>query len=422
MEVPVEDAFGAAASGSLRCVHESQVLPQIELTNARGEVRTLVLTADKVVLGSAADADLRVKAAGVLPRHLRFVQTSFGHRVEPVRAGATVEVNGEELFCKDLEPGDVITVGDLELRWLATASPRAAALRAAEPVAAPRPTRRAGARRVPARGARNWLAISAVFLVVVGAAAIGLRSCASSTWPHSPQHYVDLARAQLGNNQPQRALDTLDFALRDATGATRDEALQLRADIEQAQRERAEQPKIEAARGEHDLLLGFETRYLRDGATRPAARELVRLVDRWLAAHREFCARHSQGDSLLRAAEELRARYVAVAALDQPDSAADVVFAARSKLRFQWREYPAAVGMLDAWLQRQDDAQVRRERDAIVSEGEEWLRVKLRSVDVLLERGDRRNAGLDLDQLERWSLLPQWRPQVEERRRRLGGG
>jgi len=380
------------------------VLPQIELTDARGEVRTLALTADKVVLGSAADADLRVKASGVQPRHLRFVQTSFGTRVEPVRPGGTVAVNGEDLFCKDLEPGDVIVVGDLELRWLATASPRAAAMQAAEPVSAPRPARRAAVRRAPARQARNWLSISAVFLVVIGAAAIVLRSCAGSTWPHSPQHYVDLARAQLGNNQAQRALDTLDFALRDATGATRDEALQLRADIEQAQRERAERPKIEAARSEHDLLLSFESRYLRDGAARPAARELIRLVDHWLAAHGELCGRHSQGGAMLRAVEGLRSRYAPVAALGEPDSAADVIFAARSRLRFQWREYPAAIAVLDTFLQGHDDADVKAERAAILTEGDEWLRDRLRSIDLLLDRGDRHNAGLDLEQLERWSL------------------
>ena len=399
--------------------------PHIELTNARGEVRKLTLPADKVVLGSGPDADLRIQGKGIEPKHLRFVATSFGHRVEPVRPGGTVCVNGEDLFCKDLEPQDVISVGSFELRWLATESPAAAAASAAanEPAErpAPRTLRRSSSRRAPRRSGANWLPISAVFLVVVGAAAIVLRTCAGSTWPHSPQHYVDLARSQMANNEPQRALDTLAFALRDATGAARDEALKLREDIQRAQIERTEQSKIEAARRDHDALHAFVARYLQDGPTRPAARELLRLVAEWLRDHAELCRRHSQGGALLNAVEGLQRRYEAIAVLAEPDTAADVVFAARCRLRFQWREYPAAVARLDAFPGAATDAVIQREREAILTEGEEWLRGKLRTVDLLLDRGDTRNAGIDLDQLERWSVLPQWRPLLEERRRRLAG-
>lgn len=400
---------------------------QFELTDARGSVRTFTLATDKVVIGSGPGCDLQVRAADMQPQHLRLVATSFGHRVEPVQPGGTIEVNGEELFCKDLEPGDQITVGSTQLLWLGPqAVSGTSAVDAPPPAApvvdlAPRSVARRARTRPARRGGANWLPISAVFCVVVGAIVLVLRGCAGSTWPHSPQHYVDLARAQVGNMQPQRALDTLDFALRDATGATREEALQLRADIVRVQTERSMQAQIDAARRACELLQGFEGRYLKTAPERPAARELVRLVDAWSAAHGEICRQHSQGPPLLATAAELRQRFVSLAALHEPDTAADVTFAARSRLRFQWREYRSALEVLDGFLAANDDAAVRSERQAILDEGEQWLAGKLRGIDLLLARGDTRNAALDLEQLERWSILPQWRPQFEERQRRVSG-
>jgi hypothetical protein len=106
--------------------------------------------------------------------------------------------------------------------------------------------------------------------------------------------------------------------------------------------------------------------------------------------------------------------------LSEPDTAADVIFAARARLRFPWRDYRGAMARLDAFLAaRPADPDVVAERAKLLAEGERWLQGKLRSIDGLLDRGDTDNAERDLAQLERWSALPEWAAAVAERKQRL---
>lgn len=398
---------------------------QLEIRGPHGERLLTPVHEGGFVVGSDAAADVRVDWPGIGPQQFRFVRTAAGVRVEPVRPGGMVEVNGEELFCKDLVAGDVIEVAGVQLRWLPAAPvPGARPPRGDAPPrdAADGPRRSAPDRRTAARGRSRpaWVPVLLLVAVVCGIGFGAVRWFGNSTWPSSPQRYVDLARAQLANQQMQRALDTLAFALREASGPTRAEALQLEAEIRRVMLESAEMPKVMVARQEQDLLLEFAGRYLRDGGEQPAARELVRLCDQWLQKHRDVCARVGDGQPLLRTVEDLRARWLTLAALSEPDTGADVVFAARSRLRFQWRDYRGAIARIDAFLAtRQADAAVRAERDAIVAEGLEWLRGRLRNVDLLLDRSDTDNAEKDLAQIERWSMLPEWAPMVAERRQRL---
>lgn len=395
---------------------------QIEITDAKGEVRRVAMTGDTATVGSGSSASIQCTGRGIAPLHLRFVRIARGVRVESAQAGGTVEVNGEELFCKDLTPDDVVAIGELEVRWIPDrapppspahtarrSGPRAAVRSAASPVS------RARSR---SRGAPTWLMASGVLLVLVVGAVLVLKGLSRSTWPHSPSDYVDLAREQLANSHPQRALDTLEIALKDAEGATRQQALTLQADIRRLLVERVELPKVQAARQEHDLLASFEGRYLQT-VERPAAREFVRLCDQWLAEHGDVCRRLAEGQPLLRSVEERRQRHLAAAALGEPETAADVIFAAQSLLRFQWRDYRGAMARLDAFLSRQPDAAVQAERARMLEEGEQWLQGKLRNIDSLLSRGDRDNAAKDLEQMEKWSTLPEWAAQVQERRSRL---
>ena len=379
-------------------------------------MRRVVLGGETTTLGSGEDADLRCVGPGIASRQLRFVKTARGVRVEAVRAGGTVVVNGDDLFSKDLDAGDVIELGAVQVRWLGARRPAPAA-----PRATARAARGAGGsvRRPRSRGAPTWLMVSGALLLCVAIAALGLKALAGSTWPHGPQDYVDLAREQLGNHEPQRALDTLEFALRDARGAVRDEALGLQADIRRMLVERNEQPLAQAAREQHDPLAAFEARYLQGAVERPAAREFVRQADAWLARHGELCRRHSDGKPLLRYVESARARYAPAAALGEPESAQDVSFAVAAHLRFQWREYPAALARLDAHLARTPDAALRAERERLLEEGEQWLQQKLRQIDQLLDRGDRSNAARELQSLERYSMRPQWEPAIAERKARL---
>jgi hypothetical protein len=423
------------------------VADQLEIRGPHGERLLAPVRPGTFVVGSDPSADVHIAWPGIGAQHFRFVRTDGGVRVEPVRPGATVAINGEELFCKELVPGDVIAVAGVQLRWLpgeqvpapvpagvvparAAAAPaaRAAEPRGGSPGAraggARAPRSRAGEERAPARSRTRrksaWLPVTALFAAVVLAALLAYRFFSNSTWPRGPQHYVDLARAQLQNHRPEDALRTLALALNDATGATREQALRLDAEIRRLMVELAEAPKIDVARQEQELLAGYAARYLRDGAQRPAARDFVRQCDAWLQKHREVCARVPDGQLLLRQIEQQRAQYAALAALGEPDTATDVTFAARARLRFQWRDYRGALALLDAFLAANPgDAAVRAEREAIVTEGEQWFTSRLRSVDNLLARGDTYNAEKDLAQLERWSVLPAWQPQLAERKAKL---
>ncbi len=399
---------------------------RIEITAERGEPRVVAIEGARVWLGSGEEAEVRVRAPGLARRHLCFVQTDHGYRVEPATPGATVEVNGEALFCKDLEAGDRITIAGLRLRWLASSGP------AASPSPAPgrtreRRTQRAAAARSPrpsrSRRRAGWMPIVALFVVVVIGIGAVLRNLAGSTWPQSPQHFVDLARAQLRNRQPERALATLAFALRDATGPVREAALALEVEIRRDQVEKAAMPQIAVARQEHDLLISFEGRHLQGGTKRPAVRELLRQVDVWLARHAAVCEPHSEGQPLLQTVSNLRARYQALGGLGEPDTEADVLFAVQALLEFRWRDYKGALQRFDEFLRVHPDATaVQQAREQMLVDGEEWLRGKLRMLDWVLDRGDQANAELDLAQIERWCTLPQWQAMVQERRVRLNSG
>lgn len=401
----------------------------IEIKDAGGEARRVAMTGDVMTFGSSAEASVRCTGAGIEPLHVRLVRAGDHVRVEPVRHGATVDVNGEPLFCKDLEPGDEIEFGGCMLRWIVKRGATPAAGRHAPapraPVRTPAPRAKAPAAPAPrtrtarSRGTPAWMMVSGVVVLVLAGIVLALQAFAKSSWPHTPQDYVDLAREQLANSQPQRALDTLDVALAHAEGGTRDQALKLQADIRRLLVERTEVPKVQTARREQELLASYEARYLQGAAERPAAREFVRLCDAWLAQHGDLCRRIAEGNSLVQFVEQVRTRYVTAAALGEPDTAADVIFAAQSKLRFQWRDYRSAVARLDAFLAQHADEAVQAERARMIADGEQWLQGKLKFLDQLIARGDRDNAERDLQQIEQWSMLPEWEPMVKERRAKL---
>ncbi|MFY9345683.1 MAG: FHA domain-containing protein, partial [Planctomycetota bacterium] len=83
---------------------------QLEISDGKGRQRRIAVGQETFVLGSGPAVDLRLTVPGVEPEHLRFVRTDVAVRVEPVRAGATVQVNGEALLCKELGAGDVVEV------------------------------------------------------------------------------------------------------------------------------------------------------------------------------------------------------------------------------------------------------------------------------------------------------------------------
>ena len=366
-------------------------------------------------------------------------------RIEPIQRGALLQIDGEEVLCKQLCAGEFVTIGGVRLRCVRiTESPPKSMPAGSSTPTQPqgrvqtvpigeerqRLTKRAGASsRQPAQKPTrtrqrlqrksSWapaLAITVAILVVVVFVMQRLRN---STWPHSPQHFVELAQTQYDNNKPERALETVAFALTEATGKDRDEALALEQKIRRRLLDNASVMQVVAAQHEHDLLQSFVASYLQS-VDRPAARECVRLCDVWLQSHRDACTAHSQGQPLLDAVEALRERYVVAASLATPETAEDVIFAAHSRLRFQWRDYIGALQRLDEYLLRNAGNEAAlAARKSILAEGEEWFQKRMRRLDSTIARGDSGNAEKDLDQLERWVAIPQWQAQIAERRARV---
>lgn len=379
------------------------------------------------------------RSAHVLPAlGVQILPIEDGVRIEPTSAGALLAIEGEELFCKQLSVGEFVVIDAVRLRLLrATETAHDdAPIAPSQPVRSarsgsrrPAAGRRSGGENVPKAGARfrsrrrtSWAPASALTAAVLLIVIFIVRQLQDSTWPHSPQHFVELAQAQFENRKLERALETLAFALRDATGEVHEQAVALDAKIRARMLENASAQQVLVADQEHGLLQSFEARYLQS-VERPAARECVRLCDVWLDKHREACRVHPQGKPLVRAVEDLRERYVLAAALGSPESAADVVFAARSMLRFQWRDYVGALARLDAFLQRNPGSgEVLEERRTMLEQGEEWLQTRLERLDRTLERGDRGKAETDLDRLERWVAIPQWQARIAERRARWRAG
>jgi hypothetical protein len=407
-----------------RSVHVPLTVSQFVIHDPNGQRRAQAVPDHDFAIGSAASAAVRLVGAGVDGEHLRAVRTDRGWRVEPVRPGATVRISGSDLLCKDLVAGDTIELAGHRLIWQPTKAVNAAPAAAAPVSAAPGSAAPRARRRAHSRSRSPWLLVVVVVATLVLFGWLVVRWFQGSTWPVTPQHYVDLAREQFHNHQAQRALGTLAVALREAQGSTRDEALALEAEIRRVLVELADLPKVTAAQRDRDLLTSFAARYLRDGGGRAAAREFVRNVDAWLAQHRGAAAVNADGRALVAAVEAERARYLPVAAMESADTVADVVFAARAHLRFQWRDYRSAFARLDEFGQSASGAdadEVRRQRRTMLSEGEEWLLAKLRNVDQMLlgSDRDRDNAARDLDQLERWCAIPEWSGAIAERRRRL---
>lgn len=389
--------------------------------------RPRVVTVDGPMVGIGSDAAAGIRIDGLAAAELRLVRTDRGYRAEPARPGASLRVNGQELFAKELAAGDVVELGPVRLRWLPSPRPPAAApsprpaARPRAPAAPPAPAQRPHRHR--RRQGMPPAALVAIVLSIAVGALLLLRTCAGSTWPKTPQHYVDLARSQYGNGLFQQALGTLEFALNEATGETREQALQLQQQIRTALARATELPLLQAARNDLELLQSFVDRYLQpDPGARPAARELLRECREWQSAHGGLAADNPEAAAMAAQVAELQQRYAAAARPGEPDTAADVLFAAQAQLRFVNREYRVALQLLDGYLAANPgDAEVQAAREQLLADGAEWLQRRLANIQQAVVLGRVDQARRDLRQLRRAALLPQWQPQFEAVERQLPG-
>ncbi|MPY95711.1 MAG: FHA domain-containing protein, partial [Acidimicrobiia bacterium] len=132
--------------------------PRVVVLTGEGERRSLPLVSS-VTIGHDADAcDLVVATAGVARRHARLIPLDDGVAVRDLRTRLGTFRNGRRLVSPErLEDGDVITVGDVELRYDASSRPRPRPRHrppsAEQAVEGPAPARDAGAPDTVAPGA-----------------------------------------------------------------------------------------------------------------------------------------------------------------------------------------------------------------------------------------------------------------------------
>jgi len=400
-----------------------------------GASRTLEVQGDQCYVGvtAAGDIDLCDGAQGAV---LRLERVAGGYRLEPVAAGQLLVINGEELYCKDLQSGDVIEVGRQRLRWVAAARPVSSPpLGATLPGRRPRGAGRSAAAmpRAMARGTasgrtrRPGAGLPALLPILITIASItGAVILFQVLWSahlqRTPQHYLDLARAQFGNGHIEEARATLEIPLAEAGGRVRSEAEQLRGRIDAVMIEIADQSALRRGERDAELLHSFVARYLGASSGRPEAREFVRCCDVWLAEHEEPCGRFDEGRLVVSAVEEMRQRHWEQSGLPEPDDGEDVVFAARARLRFMVRDYRSAMAILDAFCRDRSGPEldrVERARREILAEGEVWLRRRLQMVERMLERNDRIRARSEMAIIDRRAVLPQWEELAAPVRERL---
>ncbi len=391
-------------SGALAALHE-----RLEITDLDSGARRVVdvaATTAHLTITSAGELAFVDDPAGAV---LRLVPTRAGHRLEPTAAFGRVVVNGEDLFCKDLLADDTFELGRFHLRWLAAAPERAA-----RPAAVARPgavaARADGAARLrpPRRSQASKLPVLAVFSMLLIGIAVALRVCARSDWPHTPQHFLDLARTQYGNGRLAEALATIDLVLQERDPATTAAAAVLRREVERAMVAVDLAVVVQKAREEFEVMLGPSRRPTDPAQVRPFAREVVHQCDGWLQQY-EARLGDDAGRRLRAAVRERRRAHLDAAVLDQPEAAADVLFAAREQLRFQPRGYRAAFARLDDYLARHgDDAAVRRERGDMATAGRIWYAEQVQRIDRVLQEGRRDEAAMRWRSLERHASLAEW--------------
>ena len=398
--------------------------PRLELIDLEGRPATVAVQADGVALRATGRGVESLPVGDARQAELRIVPTRSGLRLEPVRPGAMVEVSGQQLFCKDLVDGDTFRVGGQRIVFRAEA--KVAAATAATPGAGRAPGHAARALSAATSRERSSrersskpLLISLVSLSIVGAIVV-LRWFDASRRGPDPRNLLARAEEQFEGGQYALARETIDEAVRLGDVAIRSQGSRLRDRIDEVEKRVAEAALALAARQAEESLASFEDRYARQGLERPAARELLRMCDAWLAEHEARIGGSVDGKPLVASVRARRERAVAKADASSPESAADAIFAARAHLRFVVREYKAAVARIDAFCASHPDAaDAAAEAVAIRQEGKAWLEKQVARMSQSVDRGDVERAREEFAQIERHALLPEWEPIVAPVRAKL---
>ncbi len=404
---------------------------QLEITDPRdGSQQSVAVPSGLVHL--RADGGTIVLSPDASGASLRIVPTQRGRRLEPLLPGSMIEVSGQQLFCKDLAPGDrfefagrrIVWRSDVELPLAGAASRSTQRPRRHDGAAAAKQTvvedASASSRRRPQPRSSRALVLVLMSLSI-GVGWVVLRFFDMRKSVPDPSDRVDLARTQFESGQYDRALSTIRQAMEhEVPQDVRRAAEELTAQIATTQKAVVDSVAVQQGREAADLLQTFVERYAQGRLQRPAARELLRLCDAWQNTHGAVASLSTDGARTAAAVVALRDRAAAVAEASTPDTAADAMFAARTHLRFVIREYRAAVVRLDAFLAAHPgDQSVVGERTALVAEARAWLASQLPKIEQKLTRGDVDAARAEFAQFEKYALLPENEAVVAELRQRL---
>lgn len=428
----------------------------------RGERCQVFDLLDAEFTAGCGDNDaLRLTGEGVGPHQLRFVRTELGYRVEPGRDGAALVVNGVAVARRELRHGDRLAIGPLTIAyredgkpWPVDPEPVSGGLDLKiAPIAAKKPSLHGGgaasraaegarrahtavgeggaARRAAKRGGagKPWILWN-LLLVIAVVAFLVIRSLLASRGEHDARDLVTLAESQHRALDHESALATLALALeRFPADPLRPRIVELQRAVRIAMQLRLDLPLIraaESARIEIDRVVLY---YLAKEPNRPAAREVVRLADAWLAAHGALADRSPEVAELKRLVTGARETWSKHAGLGEPDTADDVLFVAERKLRFERRRYLDAFALLDAWLagpgasaSAADQTRVRTRKQEMHDDGPRWIVERRAAIERMLQLGQRDRAREELEALVEDKLVPaEWLGDAAEKLRALRG-
>lgn len=347
---------------------------------------------DALTLGGGDDADIRIRGVGLSDVHLRLVRDGDAFVLECVGDGAAFRFDGAEHRKVRLEHGDKVELDHTQLTFFCDVPPP------------PRPRRETVQRVRAARARRSGMpAWALASCVIVSLVAVGAYLVAESGGggAASGESYLELARQQWERKDAGAALASLELA-RDRSAPSDWPAIDaLEVRIRATLQERVDRVVVQNGRTDVRSMRNVEQRYLiPDPNHRAAARELMRQIDSW---ERMYGADAGRIDALGQARAEVRelaGRYREVAAMHESDTAQDVLFAARWRMRLKPKRLLEAVEMIEAWLAKNGDhAEVRACRDECIRESEKRVEAVLRGVRTLVARRDLHGARSQLEQV-----------------------
>jgi DNA-binding winged helix-turn-helix (wHTH) protein len=88
-----------------------ETTPYLKWVNSQGGLETFSLTADEVLIGRKADADVVLADPYVSRRHARIVKSDQGHKIIDLESSHGTFLNGTRIDEQELQSGDRISLG-----------------------------------------------------------------------------------------------------------------------------------------------------------------------------------------------------------------------------------------------------------------------------------------------------------------------